>query len=237
MDQIKIRRLQQEQLAKLIYQAIPVDWKKVASNLAKKDRSIYVLLKNNQQECWLTLRLADHPIWLLHAQQLTLDLGNPLDLLNVAKQIKLEFSSSRLITYTYVWTMEELTVLRLLYELQQKGLVFAIHLKAATFLAFKAQPLDLQTDFMLADLFLTQRNNVNKLKIPVTNQTFQQKLALLFGRNLLFSQFSRHHLLKLLPTNQWIQPVLRQADLNWNYREGLLTYFGQEFYNECQNWL
>lgn len=237
MDAEKIRTLQQTQLAAMIRQEIPDKWEWIACNLAKMDRSAYVLLRGTKQQIWLTLRVADHPLWLKSAQQLTVNIGNPADFLGMAKKIRQSFSADEVAGKAYHLTVEEVVLLQLVFRLQQKGMVFAVHLEAEIFLAFKAQSLDLQTDFKAADLFLTHRNNVNKVKIPILNPAFQQTLAILFGRNLLFSQFSRQRLLKLLPTNQWIQPILAEEKTCWNWKEKIIACFGQNFYDSCQKWL
>ena len=72
--------------------------------------------------------------------------------------------------------------------------------------------------FMTQDFYLGKRNNLNHLLLPIKDEEFQKIVARLYGRNFLFSQFSGHSLLKLLPTNQWILPVLSDLDqknTNW----------------------
>ncbi|MEL5941113.1 hypothetical protein WN865_16495, partial [Tetragenococcus halophilus] len=134
----------------------------------------------------------------------------------------------------YQMTNSELAVLELLDSCQRNGLVWAVRLPEEIFTAFKKQPLDLQKDFMQAEVFLTNRNNVNALLLPFTIPCFQAQLAKLYGRNLLFSQFSRHHLLKLLPTNQWIQPMLEKEQKLLDWRQQIIYDYGEDFYQRCQ---
>ncbi|KFN93127.1 hypothetical protein TMUPMC115_0603 [Tetragenococcus muriaticus PMC-11-5] len=41
----------------------------------------------------MTLRLADHSLWLKHAQQVSLDLGSPADLIRLSEKIQKQILS------------------------------------------------------------------------------------------------------------------------------------------------
>lgn len=99
--------------------------------------------------------------------------------------------------------------------------------------AHKAVPFDLKTDFLAAQLYLGDRNNANNLLIPVMVSDFQQRLATFYGRNLLFSQFTKHSLMKLLPTNQWLQPMLREQEVPTDWQRLLVVTFGENFVQTC----
>lgn len=123
----------------------------------------------------------------------------------------------------------EIAVLQFLDECQKQGLVWAVRLPKTIFAGHKKLPLDLKSDFMKADLFLGDRNNLNHLMLPVEAKPFQAELAVLFGRNLLFSQFSRGRLLRLLPTNQWIQPIIKQRTTNHHdWKKQIAGHYGKK---------
>ena len=108
-------------------------------------------------------------------------------------------------------------------------MVWAIRLPEEIFAARKQLPLNLEVDFMQADLFLGNRNNLNALLLPVEAKDFQTELARLFGRNLLFSQFARGRLLRLLPTNQWIQPIIEtRTAKEASWEDQIVSEYGQE---------
>ncbi len=89
--------------------------------------------------------------------------------------------------------------------------------------------LDLESDFIETDLFLGNRNNLNAMLLPVEAKDYQAELATLFGRNLLFSQFARGRLLRLLPTNQWIQPIIEYGETKESdWKKQLANDYGQQ---------
>ncbi len=78
-------------------------------------------------------------------------------------------------------------------------------------------------------LILLEVNNSGTLLLPVEAKKYQAKLGLLFGRNLLFSQFARGDLLRLLPTNQWIQPLIEYGkDQAQDWQEQIASEYGKQ---------
>jgi len=238
LDQEKVRKLGQRQMITILKNELPPFISLFAYNISKTDMSVYNLLYQigeEKQNYWLTLRLADHPLWLKNAQQVSLNLGSPADLVSLPEKIRKQIFAGENTENWYQLTKKDVAILHLLDKCQQNGLVWAVRLPEGIFAAFKKRPLDLQTDFKKAELFLTNRNNVNSFLLPVNNIDFQEQLAKLYGQNLLFSQFSRHHLLKLLPTNQWIQPMLEKEPIVSNWGQLINYYYGQEFYQKIQS--
>ncbi|GAA5421978.1 hypothetical protein KV134_10260 [Tetragenococcus halophilus] len=237
LDQEQIRKIGQKQIVETIRLRLPYAVTLFAYNISKTDMSVYSLLHQNTAEAgnlWMTLRVADHPLWLKNAQQVSIDIGSPADLTRLPTTISKVLSCDMKTKNCYQMTNSELAVLELLDSCQRNGLVWAVRLPEEIFTAFKKRPLDLQKDFMQAEVFLTNRNNVNALLLPFTIPCFQAQLAKLYGRNLLFSQFSRHHLLKLLPTNQWIQPMLEKEQKLLDWRQQIIYDYGEDFYQRCQ---
>lgn len=237
LDQEQIRKIGQKQIVETIRKRLLYTTSLFAYNVSKTDMSVYSLLHQNiekNRNLWMTLRVADHPLWLENAQQVSIDIGSPADLVRLPRILSKVLSCDMKAKNYYQMTNSELAVLELLDSCQQNGLVWAVRLPEAIFTAFKKRPLDLQKDFMQAELFLTNRNNVNALLLPFTTSYFQDQLAKLYGRNLLFSQFSRHHLLKLLPTNQWIQPMLKKEQKLLDWRQQIIYDYGEDFYQKCQ---
>ncbi|MDN6639575.1 MAG: hypothetical protein L0L10_02215 [Tetragenococcus sp.] len=237
LDQAQIRKLGQKYIVTTLKKELPSTVSLLAYNISKTDMSVYNLLcqtENETQNKWMTLRIADHPLWLENAQQVSLDIGSPADLIHLPEAIQKVFSRYENTDQWYQMSKNDIAVLSLLDQCQQKGLVWAVRLPEEIFAAFKKRPLDLQTDFMEAELFLTNRNNVNSFLLPIHLSCFQAQLAQLYGRNLLFSQFARHHLLKLLPTNQWVQPVLQKEQTNFDWQQLIIHNYGTDFYQKCQ---
>ena len=111
-------------------------------------------------------------------------------------------------------------------------MIWAVRLPEKIFAARKQITLDLKNDFIETDLFLGNRNNLNTMLLPVEAKEYQAELAVLFGRNLLFSQFARSRLLRLLPTNQWIQPVIKSGITKGkDWKEQIANVYGQELLN------
>src|SRR5699024_306439 len=176
-----------------------------------------------------TLRLADHPLWLENGQQLFIDFGNPADLRGLAKKLITLFESPTAEDYFYKLTSLEIAALQFLDACQKQGMIWAVRLPEQIFAARKQLSFDLENDFIETDLFLGNRNNLNTMLLPVEAKDYQAELATLFGRNLLFSQFARGRLLRLLPTNQWIQPIIEygiKKESNW--KKQIASEYGQQ---------
>jgi len=188
----------------------------VAVNYSKTNDSAYFLLRSSHN-VWLTLRLADHPLWLKNAQQLEFNFGNPANLGHLKSQLQKQLSKPKLNTFSF--TKQELATLHFLMYLEQQGLVCVLHLPNKIE-NHKNSKIDIDKELKQNYFFIGNRNNLNHLLLPVTDHNFQKVISQLYGRNFLFSQFNGHDLLKLLPTNQWIKPVL--ADLqpeNWKWQD------------------
>ncbi|GAA3010707.1 hypothetical protein [Tetragenococcus solitarius] len=236
-DREQIRKFGQKQIISSIKKELPSFIELFAYNISKTDMSVYSLLQKNnrkKQNSWLTLRIADHPLWLKNAQQLSIDVGSPADLIRLPEMLQRILSRSENTKDWFQMSKSQLAILYLLDKCQQNGFVWAIRLPEEIFEAFKKQPLDLRTDFMKTELFLTDRNNVNSFLQLFNNSHFQAQLAILYGRNLLFSQFSRHRLLKLLPTNQWIQPMLQKEKASSDWQPQIIYDYGKDFYQNLQ---
>ena len=226
------RKLMENQLVKELKQGLPPSVKLIAYNYSHAGTSLYALLQRKQQTKpseWLTLRLADHPLWLEEAQQLLIDFGNPADVRGIAEKLTSLFKNPKTENYFYPISSFEIAVLQFLDACQKQGMIWAVRLPEEIFAARKQLPLNLETDFVQTDLFLGNRNNLNALLLPVEAKDFQAELARLFGRNLLFSQFARGRLLRLLPTNQWIQPIIKSgATQGCSFKKQLANKYGQE---------
>lgn len=229
--------LVRQHLLHAITNGLPSGVSLVAYNFSRSNMSMYSLLCKETKAAgleWLTLRTADHPVWLKNAQQLSIDFGNPADLTNVSSKIEKIFASSAVDSYYYNISTIDSALLQLVDECQQHGIIWAVRLPEEIFSARKQVPLDLNKEFISTDLFLTSRNNVNSLLLPVYSKKLQSQLAKLFGWNLLFSQFSRHSLLRLLPTNQWIQPIIKKETSTINWKEIIANEYGQSVIDACE---
>ena len=218
----------QDQLINAVRAAIPDNLEIVAANFARTTHSSYWLLKSKSSiPNWLTLRLATHPLWLKEAQQLEVlwdkGSGDYFDLSQKINQRRIQFQR-----FSFLLSPIDTAVLNLLVEFEKHDLVLMVQLPEHLSDTHKEIPMNLQTDFPKFHLLLSDRNNVNKLHLPINNPKFQQPLALYYGRNFLFSQFTAHHLMKLLPTNQWLQPILNAQPVTDDWQQ-LITYeYGPE---------
>jgi len=233
---LQTKKLVQKHLLYEIKDGLPPQIELVAYNFSRSNMSMYSLLclENSASRLeWLTLRTADHPVWLQNAEQVSIDLGNPADLIHLSDKIGHLFgrNTSR---YYYKLSMIDLAILHLIDECQQNGIIWAVRLPEKIFSAKKQIPLDLNKEFMEADLFIGSRNNLNSLLLPVYSKKFQSQLAKLFGRNLLFSQFSGHSLLKLLPTNQWIQPIIEKEPTIHHWKKIIADEYSQKLVDVCE---
>lgn len=242
IHQLESRKIIEKQFITAMKESLPPTIKLIAYNYSRAGTSLYALLHrktNVNPSEWLTLRLADHPFWLKETQQLSIDFGNPVDLKHLSMKIHQLFKKGDTAASFYKVTPLEIAVLQFLDECQKQGLIWAVRLPEEIFAARKQVPLDLKRDFMKADLFLGNRNNLNHLLLPIESKKLQSELAVLFGRNLLFSQFARGPMLRLLPTNQWIQPIIKQESSDHsNWKKRIAEEYGQsvlEIYKISRN--
>ncbi|MFT8398016.1 MAG: hypothetical protein ABF676_06450 [Schleiferilactobacillus harbinensis] len=119
--------------------------------------------------------------------------------------------------------------MRQLLVLADHKLVWLVQMTPAIAASHKGRSFDLQNDFRRLPLFLGDRNNVNNLLVPVSAPAFQDKLIDFFGANLLFSQFSSHYMLKLLPTIQWLKPMLAADARIVHWPPQLAAAYGKDF--------
>ncbi|WP_283680227.1 hypothetical protein [Lentilactobacillus sp. Marseille-Q4993] len=209
-----------------------VNMQLVAVNFARSSNSSYWLIKveDNGVIKWLTLRIASHKSWLENAR--AVEIVSDQSIID-SGEVKSELMKNWH-RFASELTPVELAVLKLFMEMEQNGLVCLLELPADIDENHKAKPLNLMTDFMNSKLMIGSRNNVNKLRIEVDSSDFQSLVARLYGMNFLFSQFTVHRLMKLLPTNQWLEPVLSNyTDQNW--WQALQERFGNRFIREIKS--
>ncbi|MFB9769664.1 hypothetical protein [Lactiplantibacillus modestisalitolerans] len=212
--------------------ALPTNAHVLARNFARSSASSYWLLMLDQPDSqvpdFLTLRIADHKLWLSNHEQLTItwEAGN---FEAVAQTLHRQLTPTTLKQYSYHLNALDLVTLRLILHLEQHQLIWLVQLAPTIAKAYKNQRLDLHADFSQAKLLLGNMNNSSLQLVPVTQSAFQTRIGQYFGRNLLFSQFTSHQLLRLLPTNQWIRPLLRVCPPTPNMEQQLAANYGTDF--------
>src|SRR5699024_704161 len=121
----------EKQLINELQKGLPPVIKLIAYNYSHAGTSLYALLcqKRNERvpEC-LTLRIADHPLWLENAQQLFIDYGKPADLSRLAVKIDSLFKEPKTLDYFYKLSSSEITVLQFFDACQKQGIICAIRL-------------------------------------------------------------------------------------------------------------
>jgi hypothetical protein len=225
-----------QHLRHLVLEALPVGVELVAANFARSTASSYWLLKkpnDKRRDDWLTLRIATHRLWLEHARQIEVLWQHPGDFNELAAAVKERLTTTAVVHNQFQLTKLDIALLRLLTTLERHKLIWFIKMTETVASAHKAVPLDLKADFNRAQLYLGDRNNANALLIPVKVPAFQKQLAVLYGQNLLFSQFTKHELMKLLPTNQWIQPMLAGVSENNDWQSEVAGAYGEDFVQLC----
>lgn len=212
--------------------ALPTNVHVLARNFARSSASSYWLLMldqaRGQRPAFLTLRIADHTLWLTNHDQLTVtwEAGN---FTAVQQTLRNQLTPPTLQRYSYQLSTADIITLRLILHLEQHQLIWLVQLSPVIARAYKNQRLDLHADFPSAKLLLGNMNNSSLQLVPVTQPAFQERLGKYFGRNLLFSQFTSHKLLRLLPTNQWIRPLLRELPPTPNLEQQLAVAYGTDF--------
>ncbi|QBX95801.1 hypothetical protein [Lactiplantibacillus plantarum] len=212
--------------------ALPTCAHVLARNFARSSASSYWLLMLKTPGAaaprFLTLRIADHLLWLTNHDQLTIswEAGN-FDA--VQRTLRQELTPATLQQYSYQLTTTDIMTLRLILHLEQHQLIWLVQLAPEIAKAYKNQHFDLRDDFGQAKLLLGNMNNSSLQLVPVKQPAFQNHLGQYFGRNLLFSQFTSHHLLRLLPTNQWIRPLLKVLPPTPNLEQQLAVLYGTDF--------
>ncbi|BDZ29763.1 hypothetical protein RA086_01120 [Lactiplantibacillus sp. WILCCON 0030] len=220
------------QLQLAVQMALPTNVHILARNFARSSASSYWLLMLDQPDHsmprFLTLRIADHTLWLSNHDQLavTWEAGN---FASVRQTLRQRLTPTTLQQYSYYLQPIDIVTLRLVLHLEQHQLIWLVQLSPTIAKAYKNQRLDLHDDFPSAKLLLGNMNNSSLQLVPVKQPAFQARLGQYFGRNLLFSQFTSHQLLRLLPTNQWIRPLLRQLPPTPSLEQQLAAAYGTDF--------
>lgn len=223
-----------QRLEETVTQHLPAGATLVARNFARSTASSYWLLKLNAKApfTWITVRIATHQVWLQHAQQLEILWEDTHNFDQLGQLLVRQLTPETIDQASFTLTAADLATIQLLKTLERDQLIWFIRMPPEISDAHKAQRFDLQTDFMATQLMLGDRNNANHLLVPVKPR-FQHRLADFFGKNLLFSQFTKHHLLKLLPTNQWLQPIMAAQQPSPNWRQEIVDAYGHEFAEMC----
>ncbi|WP_137626250.1 hypothetical protein [Lactiplantibacillus pingfangensis] len=220
------------QLQLAVQTALPTNVHVLARNFARSSASSYWLLMldsvSHSAPRFLTLRIADHSLWLSNHDQLavTWEAG---DFTTIQQTLRQRLTPTTLRQYSYELSNLDIVTLRLILHLEQHQLIWLVQLSPTIAKAYKNQRLDLHDDFPSAKLLLGNMNNSSLQLVPVKQPAFQARLSQYFGRNLLFSQFTSHQLLRLLPTNQWIRPLLRQLPPTPHLEQQLAATYGTAF--------
>lgn len=220
------------QLQLAVQVALPANAHVLARNFARSSASSYWLLMLDQPAGqaprFLTLRIADHTLWLANHDQLAIT-WQAGDFQTVQQTLHAQLTPAALQHYSFSLTTIDIVTLRLILHLEQHQLIWLVQLSPTIAKAYKNQQLDLQADFLSAKLLLGNMNNSSLQLVPVNQPLFQQRLGQYFGRNLLFSQFTSHRLLRLLPTNQWIRPLLQVLPPTPQLTTQLAAAYGTDF--------
>ena len=198
-----------------------------AVNFSHSTNSSYWLLKVFPDQ-WLVLRIASHPNWLINAQEVEIDWQNWDEFAGLANKVATVFDSE----LKFKLTESDQAIIWIIRRLAKSGRVLMVKLPKVVDEAHKARAVDLVTEFPRYPLAITNRNNVNKLVLQVENDEFKRQVATLFGRNFLFSQFTVHSQLKLLPTNQWLNPILQPGQPDNKYIKTFIEEYGINLWNQ-----
>ncbi|WP_338209680.1 hypothetical protein [Lactiplantibacillus paraxiangfangensis] len=215
-----------------VQMALPTNAHVLARNFARSSASSYWLLMLDQPygltPNFLTLRIADHKLWLTNHDQLTVtwEAGN---FAAVQQTLRSRLTAKTLQRYSYHLSTTDVITLRLILHLEQHQLIWLVQLSPVIAKAYKNHRLDLHDDFPSAKLLLGNMNNSSLQLVPVKQPVFQARVGKYFGRNLLFSQFTSHQLLRLLPTNQWIRPLLKELPPTPSLEQQLAATYGTDF--------
>ncbi len=226
-----------EWLIETVRAALPDGLELAASNYAHSTASSYWLIKgydDHDQVFWLTLRIATHRLWLQNAHQIEVLWEEPGTFGDLFNAVSNSLQPVAVQNAKFTLSSNDIAVLNLLIALEHHKLIWFIRMVPDIAKAHKDKLFDLKSDFLDCQLLLGDRNNANNLLLPVDVPAFQHQLATYFGENLLFSQFTKHSLLKLLPTNQWIQPMLDEQGNDGEWENEIRNAYGDDFVELCQ---
>ncbi|RXT25003.1 hypothetical protein BVJ53_07085 [Lacticaseibacillus chiayiensis] len=195
-----------ENLTNVVAASLPRDMRIAGVNIAHTSGSTYWLL--SWQANWLTLRLATHLHWLDGVQQLQVIWPDMQQIGGLKPLLHQALVSPAARHAAFAVTSADVSIANMLLWAAARKLVFMMRLTPEMAATHKHRPFDLQKDLTPLPLFLGDRNNSNDLLLPVADRQLQQYLIQFYSRNLLFTQFSGHRLIKLLPTAQWLQTML-----------------------------
>ncbi|ARY90422.1 MULTISPECIES: hypothetical protein [Lacticaseibacillus] len=215
-----------ENLTNVVAASLPQDMRIAGINIAHTSGSTYWLLY--QQSDWLTLRLATHVHWLNGVQQLQVIWPDMPDATGLKPVLTRALLSPAAHQAAFEFRSIDIAIANMLLWAANRKLVFMLRLTPAMASAHKHRQFDLHQDLEPLPLFLGDRNNSNDLLLPVADQRLKQHLIRFYSRNLLFTQFSGHHLIKLLPTAQWLQTMLAIMPPTRAWPLAMATTFGTQ---------
>lgn len=222
-----------QKLLKVVVAALPRQIQIAGVNFSTSTASSYWLLKKHTSKSvsWLTLRIANHPLWLQGADQLEILWLPATNFQGLGTLIQQQLAKT---PYWFQLSTVDRALLVMLLKMERQQLTWFVRLPDHIATQHKGASLDLKTNFQRLPLFIGNRNNVNTFLKPMSSVLLQQKLATMYGQNLLFSQFKAHHLLALLPTNQWLQPVLATVSVPLHWQRVLRSALGHAFWQAYQ---
>lgn len=211
-------------LTTLVAASLPQTMQIAGINIAHSSGSTYWLL--HHQDEWLILRLATHLHWLRGVRQLQVLYSDKQTTTELQSKLRQAFASPAAQQLAFNFTATDAAIANMLLWAAAHKLVFMLRLTPAMASAHKNRTFDLQRDFAGLPLFLGDRNNSNDLLLPIHDPLLQWHLILFYSENLLFTQFSSHRLIKLLPTAQWLQTLLATTEHPVPWPLAIATTFG-----------
>lgn len=220
----------QQQLINLIYHYLAPGSQIVAVNYSGNKNSIYFLIKlplSKKLLNWVTLRVGNHPSWLDDAHQLKITW--PINGKSSHLELETKLGLQNLQKYSYQLSNFELAVLKQSLILNQVGLIWFLRMSETMAKSHKKESFSLITDFSKLPLFLGWRNNYNHFLLSINCPQFLKTLLELFGKNFWFGQFSSKQMLKLLPTQQWLDPVFQIENRKFSWQKEIAQNLGLNF--------
>lgn len=227
----------QNQLVKTVQACLDPEMEMVAVNFSKTTHSTYWLIQNGEGKStkWLTLRIAFHPLWLQNANQLEVAWDeDSADFEALRQLLTAKLIPENIAKHEFIIDESQAATLLLLTQFERHNLVILLKLTEKIARGHKEILLDLNDEFLKLPLMLGDRNNVNKFRNKIDLPKFHQAIAKFYGENFLFSQFTVHNFMKLLPTNQWMKPIFAQFPNLLDWRPVLCQTYGAEFVKKSQ---
>ena len=221
---------EQQQLINLIYHYLAPGSQVVEVNYSGNKNSIYLLIKlpsSKKMLNWVTLRVGNHPSWLDDSYQLKITW--PINGKNSQLELESKLGLQNLQKYSYQLSNFELAVLKQSLILNHAGLIWLLRMSETMAQSHKNKSFSLIKDFSKLSLFLGWRNNYNHFLLPINCPQFLRILLELFGKNFWFGQFSSKQMLKLLPTQQWLDPVFQIENRKFSWQKEIAQNLGLNF--------